>query len=123
MTNRLRVAANRLGIEGGSTVLSQAGEHLLAFDQGLDLLDWLRQTLCQGLAHERMRGRDDAACPVQPTRVAGIGLKTALQNQRIIGDTGVALDSFQLGCIEPTDLDRLDVPQVGGDRIPDRLAG
>jgi len=68
-------------------------------------------------------GGDDETCPVQLTRVAGIGLKTALQQQRIIGDAGIALDPFQLGCIEPTDLDRLDVPQVGGDRVPDRLAG
>ena len=41
----------------------QAGEHLLAFDQGLDLLDWFRQTLRQGLAHERVRGQD-LACVI-----------------------------------------------------------
>lgn len=41
----------------------QASEHLAAFDQGLDLLNWFRQTLCQGLAHERVRGQD-LACVI-----------------------------------------------------------
>jgi molecular chaperone DnaK len=37
-----------------------AAEHLAAFDQGLDLLDWFRRTLRQGLDHERVRGREIA---------------------------------------------------------------
>lgn len=41
----------------------QAGAHLDAFPQGLDLLDWFRQTLRQGLAHEHVR-HQDLACVI-----------------------------------------------------------
>jgi hypothetical protein len=41
----------------------QASDYLAGFDRGLDLLDWFRQTLCQGLAHERVRGQD-LACVI-----------------------------------------------------------
>ncbi len=40
-----------------------AGAHLDSFEQGLDLLDWFRQTLRQGLAHEQVR-RQDLACVI-----------------------------------------------------------
>ena len=41
----------------------QASKYLAGFDRGLDLLDWFRQTLRQGLAHERVRGQD-LACVI-----------------------------------------------------------
>ncbi|WP_343032239.1 Hsp70 family protein [Allochromatium palmeri] len=41
----------------------QAGAHLDTFPQGIDLLDWFRQTLRQGLAHEQMR-HQDLACVI-----------------------------------------------------------
>ena len=41
----------------------QAVAHLDAFPQGLDLLDWFRQTLRQGLAHEQVR-HQDLACVI-----------------------------------------------------------
>jgi molecular chaperone DnaK len=44
----------------------QAGAHLDAFPQGLDLLDWFRQTLRQGLAHEQVR-HQDLACVILTT--------------------------------------------------------
>ncbi len=37
--------------------------HLLGADQGLDLLDWFRQTLRQGLAHERVQDQE-LACVI-----------------------------------------------------------
>lgn len=40
-----------------------AGAHLDSFAQGLDLLDWFRQTLRQGLAHEQVR-HQDLACVI-----------------------------------------------------------
>ncbi|TCT19164.1 Hsp70 family protein [Thiobaca trueperi] len=40
-----------------------AGAHLDSFTQGLDLLDWFRQTLRQGLAHEQVR-HQDLACVI-----------------------------------------------------------
>ncbi|HYN77183.1 MAG TPA: Hsp70 family protein [Lamprocystis sp. (in: g-proteobacteria)] len=41
----------------------QAGVHLAEFAQGLDLLDWFRQTLRQGLTDERL-GQQDLACVI-----------------------------------------------------------
>ncbi len=41
----------------------QASARLVAFEEGLDLLDWFRQTLRQGLAHERVR-HQDLACAI-----------------------------------------------------------
>ncbi|MBK1717007.1 Hsp70 family protein [Thiocystis violacea] len=41
----------------------QAGAHLDSFPQGVDLLDWFRQTLRQGLAHEQVR-HQDLACVI-----------------------------------------------------------
>lgn len=35
-----------------------AGAHLDSFAQGLDLLDWFRQALGQGLAHEQVRHQE-----------------------------------------------------------------